>query len=107
MESHAVSKIEKKQKIPLFTGLTKQAKILGIPMEFFGVNLIIFGCGMIYAHSLLYKFLFCLFICFPLHVYAKLATDKDPHWIEILKIKVTLCPDTPNIFYWKANSYAP
>ena len=32
---------------PLFVGMTRPPLVLGVPMEFFGINFILFGIGMI------------------------------------------------------------
>ena len=37
---------------PLFVGMTRPPIVMGVPMEFFGINFIIFGIGMIAFASL-------------------------------------------------------
>ena len=32
---------------PLFIGMTRPPIVMGVPMEFFGINFIIFGIGVI------------------------------------------------------------
>lgn len=92
---------------PVFTGMTKPSIVMGVPMEFFGVNFIIFGIGMIGFLSLIGKLLFVLSICLPLHVLAYIATEKDPHWMRIYLTKFTQCGPIQNKGFWKSQSYMP
>lgn len=77
------------QRTPLFIGMTKPPLAMGVPMEFFGVNFMIFGIGMIIFMSLTSKIIFFAFVCLPLHGLGYLATEKDPHWMSILITKMT------------------
>jgi len=92
---------------PLFVGMTRPALIRGVPIEFFGINFIIFGIGMIGFTELLPKFLFVLIICVPLHLLAYLATEKEPHWMSIYLTKLMKCAPTQNKAFWRSNSYKP
>ena len=68
---------------PLFIGMTRPALVKGVPMEFFGINFIIFGIGMIGFTSLSAKFAFVLLVCVPLHILAYIATEREPHWMNV------------------------
>jgi type IV secretion system protein VirB3 len=92
---------------PLFVGMTRPPLVWGVPMEFFGVNFILFGIGMIGFASLTGKLLFILLACGPLHILGYIATEKEPHWIGITLTKITKCGPTLNKRFWKSNSYAP
>lgn len=92
---------------PLFIGMTRPPLVWGVPMEFFGINFILFGIGMIGFVSLLSKILYVLCLCCPLHMIAYLATEKEPHWMSILLTKVAQCGPTRNRRFWKSNSYKP
>ena len=92
---------------PLFVGMTRPPLVKGVPMEFFGINFIIFGIGMIGFTALLSKFLFVLLVCCPLHIAAYIATEKEPHWMSIYLTKLTKCGPTRNKVFWKSNSYQP
>ncbi len=92
---------------PLFIGMTRPALVQGVPMEFFGINFIIFGIGMIGFTQLWPKFLFVLLVCVPLHIFARVATNKEPHWMSIYLTKIIKCPSIRNKAFWKSNSYKP
>ena len=92
---------------PLFIGMTRPPIVMGVPMEFFGINFILFGIGMIAFLSLTGKFLFILCVCVPLHFAAYIATEKEPHWMKIFVTKYTKCGPTRNRIYWRSNSYKP
>lgn len=92
---------------PLFVGMTRPPIVMGVPMEFFGINFIIFGIGMIAFLSLTGKFVFFLCVCIPLHVLGYIATEKEPHWMNIYLTKLTRCGPTQNKRFWKSNSYQP
>lgn len=92
---------------PLFVGMTKPAQVKGVPMEFFGINFIIFGIGMIAFTSILGKIGFVLIVCIPLHIAGYIATEKEPHWMSIYLTKITKCGPTRNKTFWKTNSYKP
>ncbi len=92
---------------PLFIGMTRPPIVMGVPMEFFGINFIVFGIGMIAFLSLLGKVLFFLCVCLPFHVLGYIATEKEPHWMNIYLTRITRCGFIQNKGYWKANSYQP
>lgn len=92
---------------PLFVGMTRPPIVMGVPMEFFGINFILFGIGMIAFLSLTGKFLFFLCVCIPLHVLGYIATEKEPHWMNIYLTKVAHCGPIQNRSFWKSNSYKP
>lgn len=92
-------------KTPLFIGMTRPPMAMGVPMEFFGINFMVFGVGMILFMSLTAKILFFVLVCLPLHAIGYLATEKDPHWMNIMITKGTKCPPIKNRNYWKTNSY--
>ena len=92
---------------PLFIGMTRPAVTLGVPMEFFGLNFMIFGIGMILFLSLTGKFLWFLLFTLPLHGLGYVATEKDPHWMGVWLTKIGKCPPTRNKRYWNCNSYQP
>jgi len=92
---------------PLFVGMTRPPLVLGVPMEFFGINFILFGIGMIAFVSFLGKLIFILSTCVPLHILAYIATEKEPHWMSIYLTKFTKCGPTQNKVFWKSNSYKP
>ena len=52
-----MSKEEQIEIDPLFIGMTRPPVAMGVPMEFFGVNFILFGIGMIMFMSLTGKIL--------------------------------------------------
>jgi len=91
----------------LFVGMTYPPLVKGVPMEFFGINFIIFGIGMIGFTSLTAKLLFILCLCLPLHVLGYIATEKEPHWMRIYLTKFSKCGATRNKVFWKSNSYKP
>lgn len=92
---------------PVFLGMTTPSIVMGVPMEFFGINFIIFGIGMIGFASLVGKLIFFMMICIPLHVVAYIITEKDPHWMSVYLIKMTQCGPIQNRSFWKSNSYMP
>lgn len=92
---------------PLFIGMTRPPLVMGVPMEYFGVNFILFGIGMIAFASLTGKLGFFLCVCVPLHVLGYVATEKDPHWMSIYLTKLSRCGPTQNRGFWKTNSYKP
>jgi type IV secretion system protein VirB3 len=92
---------------PLFVGMTRPTLVKGVPMEFFGINFIIFGIGMIGFTQLLPKLLFVLIVCVPLHLLAYLATEKEPHWMSIYLTKLMKCAPIRNKAFWRSNSYKP
>lgn len=92
---------------PLFAGMTRPPIVMGVPMEFFGINFIVFGIGMIAFLSLPGKFAFFLCVCIPLHVLGYIATEKEPHWMNIYLVKATKCGPVQNKRFWKTNSYQP
>jgi type IV secretory pathway VirB3-like protein len=67
----------------LFLGMTRPPITMGVPMEFFGLNFILFGFGMILFMSLTGKMMFFGCVTLPLHAVAYLATEKDPHWMRV------------------------
>ena len=92
---------------PLFVGMTRPPLVLGVPMEFFGINFILFGIGMIAFASLAGKALFFLSVCIPLHIAAYILTEREPHWMSIYITKLTRCGPIQNRAFWKSNSYKP
>ena len=92
---------------PLFVGMTRPPLVWGVPMEFFGINFILFGIGMIGFASILGKLGFILCVCAPLHVLGYIATEKEPHWMSIYLTKLSKCGRTRNRGFWKSNSYKP
>lgn len=92
---------------PLFTGMTRPALVLGVPMEWFGINFIVFGIGMILFASLSSKFMFVLGVCLPLHFSGRVLTLKDPCWMQVIIIRCRLCAPNANRHFWKCNSYSP
>jgi len=92
---------------PLFTGMTRPPLTMGVPVEFFGINFVIFGIGMILFMSLTGKALFFVLISLPLHVAAVMATEKDPHWMNVWLTRLNKCAPIQNRRFWKSNSYKP
>lgn len=92
---------------PLFLGLTKPPMSMGVPLIFFGVNMILSCAGFILFLSLFSKFCVVMFFSLPLHAIAYLATEKDPHWMSIWQIKMSKASPIRNHNYWKCNSYTP
>ncbi|MDD9900377.1 MAG: VirB3 family type IV secretion system protein [Alphaproteobacteria bacterium] len=92
---------------PLFTGMTRPPMALGVPMEFFGLNFILFGIGMIFFLSLTAKALFFSCVILPLHAAGYVATEKDPHWMRIFLTKMGRCAPIRNRKFWESNSYQP
>lgn len=92
---------------PLFIGMTRPPQVWGVPMESFGINFILFGISMIGFASLTGKLLFILCACCPLHLFAYIQTEKEPHWMRIYLTKLTKCGPIPNKGFWKSNSYSP
>jgi type IV secretion system protein VirB3 len=92
---------------PLFIGMTRPPLVIGVPMEFFGINFIIFGIGMILFTALSSKILFFICLTLPIHAIGHIATEKDPHWMSVAVTKMNKCPPTRNRSHWKSNSYTP
>jgi len=92
---------------PLFIGMTRPPMAMGVPMEFFGMNFILFGVGMIMFLSLSDKMLFLACVTLPLHVAGYIATEKDPHWMRVYLTKISRCAPIRNRRFWKSNSYKP
>jgi len=90
---------------PLFLGMTRPPMAMGVPMEFFGLNFILFGVGMIMFLPLTAKALFFICVTLPLHAAGTLATEKDPHWMRIYLTKLARCAPVRNRIFWKSNSY--
>ena len=91
----------------LFIGMTRPPLAMGVPMEFFGLNFILFGIGMIMFMSLSGKLLFFVALTLPLHALAYMATEKDPYWMRIWLTKLGKCAPVRNKRFWKSNSYKP
>ena len=91
----------------LFIGMTRPPVTMGVPMEFFGVNFIIFGIGMILFMSLPAKVIFFVCVNLPLHAVGYVATEKDPHWMRVWLTKLNKCAPSRNKGFWKSNSYRP
>lgn len=92
---------------PLFIGMTRPPVVMGVPMEFFGFNFILFGVGLILFMSLSGKVLFFACITLPLHALGTIATEKDAHWMRVVLTKLSRCTPTRNKKFWKSNSYKP
>ncbi len=92
---------------PLFIGMTKPPVVMGVPMEFFGINFIIFGVGMILFMSLSSKVIFFVSVILPIHAIGYIATEKDPQWMRVWLTKLNKCAPTRNKRFWKSNSYQP
>ena len=92
---------------PLFIGMTRPPVTMGVPMEFFGFNFVLFGIGMIMFMSLTGKVLYFACLTLPLHAMGYIATEKDPHWMRVWLTKLGKCPPTRNKRFWKCNSYQP
>lgn len=92
---------------PLFIGMTRPPLVLGVPMEFFGINFIVFGIGFILFTALSSKILFIVAVTLPLHAIGYIATEKDPHWMGVWITKFNKCPPTRNRVHWRSNSYMP
>lgn len=92
---------------PLFIGMTRPPMVMGVPMEFFGLNFILFGAGIIFFLSLSAKISFFACVTLPLHAAAYIATEKDPHWMRVYLTKVSRCAPIKNRKFWKSNSYQP
>jgi type IV secretory pathway VirB3-like protein len=92
---------------PLFIAMTRLPLTMGVPMEFFGINFIIFGVGMILFMSLVGKILFFVCLSLPLHAIAYVATEKDANWMRVWLTKLNKCSPTRNKRFWKSNSYQP
>lgn len=92
---------------PLFTGMTRPPLAMGVPMEWFGLNFMLFGIGMILFTALSSKILYLLFVILPLHAVARIATEKDPHWMRVHLTRLHKCPPVQNKRFWKCNSYKP
>lgn len=80
---------------PLFIGMTRPPMMMGVPMEFFGVNFIILGVGMILFMSLSGKIFFFLIINLPLHAIGYIATESDTHWMRVWLTKLGQCSPKP------------
>jgi type IV secretion system protein VirB3 len=91
----------------LFIGMTRPPVTMGVPMEFFGLNFILFGIGMILFMSLTGKVLYFVGLTLPLHAIGYVATEKDPHWMRVWLTKLSKCAPTRNKRFWKSNSYQP
>ncbi|MGH1377101.1 MAG: type IV secretion system protein VirB3 [Alphaproteobacteria bacterium] len=91
----------------VYLALTRPPMTMGVPMDFFGVNFILTGIGIILCTSLFAMFCVLMFISLPLHGIGLLATKKDPHWISVWKTKMEKTGFTTNQRFWKSNSYSP
>ena len=92
---------------PLFLGMTRPPIAMGVPMEFFGLNFMLFGVGMILFTALSAKALFLACVNLPLHAAGYIATEKDPHWMRVWLTKASRCAPIRNRGFWKSNSYRP
>lgn len=92
---------------PLFIGMTRPPVTMGVPMEFFALNFVLFGVGMIMFLSLTGKFVYCACLTLPLHALGYIATEKDAHWMRVWMTKAGKCAPTRNQRFWKSNSYQP
>ena len=68
--------------------MTRPPLVIGVPIEIFGMNFIIFGIGMILFTALYSKILFFICICLPIHAIGTIATEKDPHWMSVVITKM-------------------
>lgn len=78
---------------------------MGVPLQFFGVNMILSSVGFIFFISLFSKFLVVVLLTLPLHAIGYVATEKDPHWMEIWHKKMSKASPIRNHKHWKSNSY--
>jgi len=92
---------------PLFIGMTRPPMMLGVPIEFFFLNFILFGIGTVMFLSLMHKILFFCLLIAPLHVLGYVMTEKDPQWMRVWLTKFQKCFITQNKGFWKANSFKP
>jgi len=92
---------------PLFIGMTRPPMMLGVPLEFFALNFILFGVGMVMFLSLTGKALFFCILILPLHAIGYIATEKDPQWMRVWLVKLQKCLPTQNRGFWKTNSFKP
>ena len=92
---------------PLFIGMTRPPIMLGVPMDFFFLNFIFFGMGMVMFLLIMQKILFFCLLIAPLHAFGYVMTEKDPQWMRICLIKVQKCFSTQNKGVWKTNSFKP
>ncbi len=90
----------------VYLALTRPPMAMGVPMDFFGVNFILTGIGIILCTSLFTMFCVLAFFSLPLHGLALLATSHDPHWIHVWKTKISKAGPTRNQKLWKSNSYS-
>jgi len=91
----------------VYLALTRPPMTMGVPMDFFGVNFIFTGIGIILCTSIFAMFCVVMFFSLPFHAVGLLATKNDPHWISVWKTKLEKIGFTANHHYWKANSYSP
>ena len=93
---------------PLYIALTNPVMFLGVPMMFFGANVMVLGgMGFIGFVDWAARFLWLGGVILPLHLLAYYATQKDPHWMSIWFIRATRTPPNRNRLFWKSNSYLP
>ncbi len=91
----------------VYLALTRPPMAVGVPMDFFGLNFILSGIGIILCTSLFAMFCVLTFFSLPLHGLALLATRHDPHWITVWKTKISKAGPTRNQKLWRSNSYTP
>lgn len=92
---------------PLFIGMTRPAMILGVPIEFFFLNFILFGMGMVMFLALLHKMMFFCFLIIPLQALGTILTEQDPQWMRVWITKFQKCAVTRNKGFWQSNSFKP
>jgi type IV secretion system protein VirB3 len=78
---------------------------MGVPLSFFGINMMLSSVGFILFLSLFSKLLVICFLSLPFHAIGYLATEKDPHWMNIWGTKMNKCGPIRNYKHWRCNSY--
>lgn len=93
---------------PLYVALTNPVMFMGVPMMFFGANvMMIGGMGFIGFIDWTARFLWLGCLVLPLHLLAYYATQRDPHWMSVYFTRLLRTPPNRNRMFWNSNSYLP
>jgi type IV secretory pathway VirB3-like protein len=86
---------------PLFTGMTRPAMLMGVPLDFLVMAL--FPCIAFYIATA--TFFSTTFVFLALYAVGWLAARHDERFVCILRGKLSI--HCPNKTYWNCHSYEP
>jgi type IV secretory pathway VirB3-like protein len=91
---------------PLFTALTSPVVFMGVPLYYFGTNLMALGIVLIATTDLFLFSMVGLCVNIPLHYLGRYLMARDHHFITIFWTHTRLPPVRTRSF-WKCRSFGP